>query len=78
MPVRSDLSATRAERLDERTAEKVAAARTKVPPAVANDEIVCQSATHPGYAGSVLAGRFTRDIGGANGLGGALGPRPVR
>ena len=49
MPVRSDRSATRAERLDERTAEKVAAASTRVPPAVANDEMVCQSATAPGY-----------------------------
>src|SRR5438067_3497856 len=45
MPVRSVCSAMRAERLDERTAEYVPAASTSVPPAVASDEIVCQSAT---------------------------------
>ena len=33
-----------AERFDERTAEYVAAANTSVPPAVASDEIVAQSA----------------------------------
>jgi len=41
-PDNRDSSATRAERLDERTAEKVATARTNVPPAVAGEEIVCQ------------------------------------
>jgi hypothetical protein len=35
----------RAERFDERTAANVATARTRVPPAVARDEIVAQSAT---------------------------------
>ena len=37
-------SAIRAERLDERTAANVATASTSVPPAVASDEIVAQSA----------------------------------
>ncbi len=40
-------SATRAERLDERTDEKVATASTSVPPAVASDEMVTQSAIGP-------------------------------
>src|ERR1700722_15723031 len=49
MPVRSDSSAMRAVRFDERTAENVATASTRVPPAVANDAIVVQSAMglHP-------------------------------
>ena len=56
MPVRSDLSARRAVRLDERTAEKVATAKTRVPPAVASDEIVCQSDIDPGYSGGLRFG----------------------
>ena len=50
MPVRNERSATRAERLAERIAEKVATAKISVPPAVANDEIVCQSVTAAGYS----------------------------
>jgi hypothetical protein len=45
----SDSSATRAARFAERTDEKVAKASTKVPPAVASEEIVTQSATCTGY-----------------------------
>src|SRR6185436_5454054 len=45
IPVSSASSATRAERFDTRTAENVATASTRVPPAVASEEIVCQSAT---------------------------------
>src|SRR3982075_1794410 len=41
----SACSAIRAERFDERTADDVAPARTSVPPAVAREEIVAQSAT---------------------------------
>src|SRR5580704_6176943 len=44
MAVRSDSSAMRAERFDDRTAENVATARTSVPPAVANEAIELQSA----------------------------------
>ena len=44
MAVRSDSSAMRADRFDERTAENVATASTSVPPAVANEAIVVQSA----------------------------------
>src|SRR2546423_4187378 len=43
-PNRSDCSATRAARFAERTEENVAIARTSVPPAVASEEIVTQSA----------------------------------
>jgi hypothetical protein len=43
MLVRSDSSAMRAERFDERTAENVATASTRVPPAVAKEAIVVQS-----------------------------------
>src|SRR6476646_8114647 len=43
-PAISDSSAVRAAVLAERTAAKVAHASTRVPPAVANDEIVAQSA----------------------------------
>ena len=43
-PAISARSATRAERFDDRTAEKVAPASTSVPPAVASDEMVTQSA----------------------------------
>src|SRR5437016_2288143 len=43
-PTSSDCSATRAERFAERTEENVATARTSVPPAVASEEIVAQSA----------------------------------
>ena len=43
-------SATRAERFDERTAVNVAAASTSVPPAVASEEIVTQSAMRATYA----------------------------
>ena len=46
MPASSDCSARRAERFAERTAANVAPASTSVPPAVASDEIVTQSATH--------------------------------
>ena len=49
MPVSSDSSAMRAERFDDRTAEKVAVASTSVPAAVARDAIVCQSATPRPY-----------------------------
>ena len=40
----SAISAIRAERFDERTAANVATASTSVPPAVASEEIVTQSA----------------------------------
>lgn len=43
--VRSDSSATLAERFDDRTAEKVASAKISVPPAVAKEETVTQSTT---------------------------------
>lgn len=45
MPCSSESSAVRAARFDDRTAANVATARTSVPPAVASDEIVTQSAT---------------------------------
>src|SRR5205807_5612731 len=48
-PVSNDASATRAARFAERTDENVATARTSVPPAVASDEIVDQSAMSGGY-----------------------------
>jgi hypothetical protein len=44
MPTRRAFSAVRAERFAERTEEKVAMARMRVPPAVARDEMVVQSA----------------------------------
>ena len=44
MPAMSERSATRAERFAERTDENVATASTSVPPAVASDEMVTQSA----------------------------------
>ena len=44
-PVSRASSATRAERFEERTAEKVASASTSVPPAVAKEEMVVQLAT---------------------------------
>ena len=44
MPTSSDCSATRAERLADLTELNVAIASTSVPPAVASDEIVTQSA----------------------------------
>jgi hypothetical protein len=44
IPARSDRSATRAERFADFTDENVATARTSVPPAVASDEMVTQSA----------------------------------
>ena len=56
MPASSARSATRAERFDDRTAEKVAAASTSVPPAVASDEIVCQSATRTSFTGKPARG----------------------
>jgi hypothetical protein len=43
-PASSERSAVRALRFDDRTALYVARARTNVPPAVANEEIVAQSA----------------------------------
>ncbi len=43
-PASSERSATRAERFADLTELKVATARTSVPPAVASDEIVAQSA----------------------------------
>ena len=47
--VSSDSSAMRADRLDDRTAENVATASTRVPPAVANEAMEVQSAmrSHP-------------------------------
>lgn len=54
---RSDSSATRAARFAERTDANAAVASTKVPPAVASEEIVTQSATCTGYvaaAGTAL------------------------
>src|SRR4051794_33144707 len=47
IPASSDSSATRAARFADRTDPNVATARTSVPPAVANDEIVTQSAAIP-------------------------------
>ena len=49
MPASSDCSASRADRFEERTAAKVAPASTSVPPAVASDEMVTQSATGRRY-----------------------------
>ncbi len=46
-PTWSERSATRAALFAERTDEKVARARTSVPPAVAADVIVAQSAMRP-------------------------------
>jgi hypothetical protein len=43
MAVRSDSSAIRADRFDDLTAENVATASTRVPPAVANEAIDVQS-----------------------------------
>jgi hypothetical protein len=43
----SAVSATRADRFDDFTAENVATARTSVPPAVASEEMVTQSAKAP-------------------------------
>ena len=48
MPASNASSATRDERLAERTDANVAAASTSVPPAVASDEMVTQSATRTG------------------------------
>jgi heme-degrading monooxygenase HmoA len=45
IPAKSARSVVRAARCDERTDANVASARTSVPPAVANDEMVAQSAT---------------------------------
>jgi hypothetical protein len=45
----SDSSATRADRFDDRTAENVAKASTRVPAAVAREEMVCQSRTAAPY-----------------------------
>src|SRR5207253_4694270 len=63
MPESSASSAMRAERFDERTAENVASASTSVPPAVAREEIVCQSATTRPYwsAGSADIGLISVD-----------------
>jgi hypothetical protein len=44
VPISIDFSATRAERLADLTELNVATANTSVPPAVASDEIVTQSA----------------------------------
>ena len=44
IPIRNDRSATRAERLADLTELNVATASTSVPPAVASEEIVTQSA----------------------------------
>ena len=44
MPISIDFSATRAERLADLTELNVATASTSVPPAVASEEIVTQSA----------------------------------
>jgi hypothetical protein len=49
MAVSSDSSAMRAERFEERTAENVAVASTSVPPAVASEATVGQSAIPAGY-----------------------------
>ena len=49
-PAISDRSATRADLLDDRTAENVAPASTSVPPAVASDEMVTQSAKRSSLA----------------------------
>jgi hypothetical protein len=49
-PAMSARSATRAERLLDRTAENVAMASTSVPPAVPTDEMVTQSARRPSVA----------------------------
>ena len=45
IPIRSERSATRADRLADLTELNVATASTSVPPAVASDEIVTQSVT---------------------------------
>src|SRR4249920_3185438 len=46
-PAISERSATRADLFDDRTAENVAPASTSVPPAVASEEMVTQSAKRP-------------------------------
>src|SRR3954466_6286944 len=57
----SDSSATRAERLADRTDAKVATASTSVPPAVAKEEIVTQSADTPSAYGCGHRGDVERD-----------------
>src|SRR5947207_7130102 len=61
----SERSATRAERLAERTEPKVAAASTSVPPAVASEEMVTQSAKAARRSGLTGqgAGVYLRDVG---------------
>ncbi len=51
MPASRETSATRAARFADRTDANVAPARTSVPPTVARDEMVTQSATGSGYVG---------------------------
>src|SRR5207237_2300075 len=51
IPARSERSAALAARLAERTDANVAPARTRVPPAVAKEEIATQSATGRPYLG---------------------------
>lgn len=69
-PASSDRSAARAARLAERTDEKVATARTSVPPAVASAEIVTQSAMTPELTDPARVPRdqTARQIGGAFGV----------
>src|SRR5690349_2296711 len=54
-PASKASSAIRAERFDDRVAPKVAIASTSVPPAVASDEIVTQSAMRRGYPADRIA-----------------------
>src|SRR5437764_8790139 len=54
----NDSSATRADRFAERTDANVAIARTRVPPAVASDEMVTQSAA----TGSPYCGHHGSDV----------------
>src|SRR5256714_15087985 len=60
IPARSERSAARAARLAERTDANVAPARTRVPPAVAREEIATQSATRRPYLGGLpSSARYT-------------------
>ena len=59
IPIMSERSATRAERLADLTELNVATASTSVPPAVASEEIVTQSAMRPTH-GTMVSGSRAR------------------
>jgi hypothetical protein len=81
--MRNERSATRAERLAERIAENVATASIRVPPAVARDEIVCQSVTSATYSAGRAEGTCPLALGagvtlGQNGRGRVTQPTSTR